>query len=120
MVARTNRTPTFILVGLFIVIFILSYNYWLSIKTNADLEQRLVSMGDKFTDLTNKKSSVDKQNDIFSNRIKFFEERSETNQQAINKKDEEMNEINRKLKESNSEVERLKVLNDESAAKLVC
>ena len=116
---RTNRTPAYILIGLIVIVFILSYNYYAAIKANNDLVKQLNSMAVRVSDATNKKATADKQNEALANRIKYFEERAETNQQAINKKDEEMNEVNNKLNDAQREIEMLKSINSENLNKLV-
>lgn len=119
MIARTNRTPTFVLAGLIIAVLVLTYNYWTSIKQNNELMKQLNNMAVRVTDITNKKATIDKQNEALSSRIKYFEERAEANQQAINKKDDEMNQLNNKLKEALSQSDSFKLKNDEFSSKLL-
>jgi septal ring factor EnvC (AmiA/AmiB activator) len=119
MITRTNRTPTFVLAGLIIAVLVLTYNYWTSIKQNNELMKQLNNMAVRVTDITNKKATIDKQNEALSSRIKYFEERAEANQQAINKKDDEMNQLNNKLKEALSQSDSFKLKNDEFSSKLV-
>ena len=81
--------------------------------------KQLNAMAVRVTDISNKKATIDKQNEAMSSRIKYFEERAEANQQAMNKKDDEMNQLNNKLKDALSQIDSLKLKNDENENTIV-
>lgn len=119
MLTRTYRTPAFVFIGLLVIIGILSYSYWDLVTQNNNLKLNLQTNEEKFNDVSIKKSSVDKQNEAYSNRIKYFEERIEQNNQALKKKDDEMSEVTQKLKDANDEIDKQKQTINDNQAKLV-
>ena len=119
MVQRHGRGSTFILVGLLLTIFVLAYNYWQLMNMNKTLNENLIQANSEISEVRTARDAGEKQNEICSERIKFFEERIETNQQSMKMKDNDLNDLSAKLKDLSNQVDRLKQELEDSQSKSV-
>jgi chromosome segregation ATPase len=96
---RNSKTPTFVIIGLCVLLLIFVYKYWNLSDQNNFLSERLISNEDKLSNLNEKKAYLEKQGDIASGKIKLFEEKINSYSDVMVKKDAEIAELRVKLKE---------------------
>ena len=103
---RNSRTPTFLLIAMLIVIVVLLYNYWTVLEKNEILKVNLYKSEEKLLTLNEKKINVEKENNVNSDRIKYFQNRVDALTQSVKKKDTEIDELNQQVKEKKEELEK--------------
>jgi chromosome segregation ATPase len=81
----------------------LSYNYWILSQKALYLKENLFIDEEKLTIISETKVSLEKQNEIYSSKIKQLQEDAETISSSISKKDSELDELNSKVKTLNEE-----------------
>ncbi len=96
---RNSKTPTFVFIGLCIILFVMTYNYWNLTEENNMLNQNIILAEDKITNLIEKKAYLEKQTDINSEKVKMFEDKIAGFSNVMLKKDSELNEIKTQLDE---------------------
>ena len=100
---KNSRTPSLLLISLIIVIFIITYNYWGLSQKATYLKENLIIDQEKLNILADTKSLLEKQNNIYTNKIKELQEKAESVSNTLTKKDREIDELNSKLKTLNEE-----------------
>ena len=59
---HSSKSPPFLLVGLFVVIAILGFNYWNASTKYAFSRKQVIQLGDKYQELNLKKQGIEKRN----------------------------------------------------------
>jgi uncharacterized protein HemX len=116
---KNGRTPSLLLVALIIVIFIISYNYWGLSQKASYLNENLIIDQEKLNILADTKGSLEKQNSIYANKIKELQEKAESVENTIKKKDTEIDELNSKNKYLKMENEKNLIELNELKSKVV-
>jgi hypothetical protein len=106
--SRATRYPPLIYIGLLLVIGMISFKYFKLAAFTSELKNQIYSSDERLNQYTFEKSSLEKEKEVCLGRIKFFEDRIEQNQQALNKKDSEINDLNQRLKDSEYRLEQHK------------
>jgi uncharacterized protein HemX len=120
MMIKNGRTPSLLLIALIIVIFIISYNYWGLSQKATYLKENLIIDQEKLNILADTKGSLEKQNGIYANKIKELQEKAESVDNSMKKKDTEIDELNSKNKLLQMDNEKnLNEIND-LKSKVVC
>jgi chromosome segregation ATPase len=96
---RLTRSPHLIIMGILFVISITSYKYWRLTTYTNELKEQIYANDERYNQYTFEKSSLEKDKEVCLGRIKFFEELVEKNQQALNKKSSEINDLGQRLKD---------------------
>ncbi|CAF1362161.1 unnamed protein product [Adineta ricciae] len=104
----SGRTPSFIVVGLVIIMFLLGLFYMSCSSKNTELRLSVEQFEDRIRSLTKKNSDADKKVDDMNSRKRELEEEKLNLQKQMEKKDSEINDLNTKLNEKNAEIESLK------------
>ncbi len=69
---KNGKIPTYIFVGLIVVLFIVSFNYWKLMEKNDMFKKSLYANEDKLNELIEKKVQVEKQIEVKSPQKKLF------------------------------------------------
>ncbi|UJR28618.1 hypothetical protein I4U23_009851 [Adineta vaga] len=104
----SGRTPSFIVVGLVIIMFLLGLFYMSCSSKNTELRLSVEQFEDRIRSLTIKNSDVQKKVEDISSRKRELEEDKMNVQKQMEKKDSEINDLNTKLNEKTVELQSLK------------
>jgi len=103
----SGRTPSFIVVGLVIIMFLLGLFYMSCSSKNTELRLSLEQFEERIRSLTIKNSDSEKKYDNLNSRKRELEEEKLTIQRQMEKKDSEINDLNTKLNEKLAELQSL-------------
>ncbi|CAF3478814.1 unnamed protein product [Rotaria sp. Silwood1] len=104
----SGRTPSFIVVGLVIIMFLLGLFYMSCTSKNTELRMSLEQFEERIRSLTIKNSDSEKKLDNIILRKRELDEEKLTIQRQMEKKDSEINDLNTKLNEKSAEIQSLK------------
>ncbi|CAM4865600.1 unnamed protein product [Rotaria socialis] len=104
----STRTPSFIVVGLVIIMLLLGLFYMSCSSKNNELRLSLEQYEERIRLLTIKNSDVDRKLENMISRKRELEEEKLTIQRQMEKKDSEVNDLNTKLNEKLAEIQSLK------------
>ncbi|CAF1003674.1 unnamed protein product [Rotaria magnacalcarata] len=102
------RTPSFIVVGLVIIMLLLGLFYMSCSSKNSTLRLSLEQYEERIRLLTIKNNDIDKKLENMISRKRELEEETLTIQRQMEKKDSEVNDLNTKLNEKLAEIQSLK------------
>ena len=97
--AHANRTPSFIFIGLLVVIGILGFNYWNVTTKNSTLSRKLNDMTDRFRKMSVDKTTAESRFEELNKRLKECEHELGTQKTRVTNKDEEINSLTNQLNE---------------------
>ncbi|CAF1067043.1 unnamed protein product [Adineta steineri] len=104
----SGRTPSFIVVGLVIIMFLLGIFYMSCSSKNSELRSSVEQFEDRIRSLTLKNSDLDKRIESINSRKHELEEEKLNIQKQMEKKDSEINDLNTKLNEKIADLQSLK------------
>ncbi|CAF1189271.1 unnamed protein product [Adineta steineri] len=104
----SGRTPSFIVVGLVIIMFLLGIFYMSCSSKNSELRSSVEQFEDRIRSLTLKNSDLDKKIESINSRKHELEEEKLNIQKQMEKKDSEINDLNTKLNEKIADLQSLK------------
>jgi len=104
----SGRTPSFIVVGLVIIMFLLGLFYMSCSSKSNELRMSLEQFEERIRSLTIKNSDAEKKIANINSRKHEIEEEKLTIQRQIEKKDSEINDLNTKLNERTAELQSLR------------
>ncbi|CAF0733901.1 unnamed protein product [Rotaria sordida] len=104
----SGRTPSFIVVGLVIIMFLLGLFYMSCSSKNTELRQSLEQFEERIRSLTIKNSDAEKKLESIISRKRELDEEKLAIQRQMEKKDSEINDLNTKLNEKLAELQSLK------------
>ncbi|CAF0968348.1 unnamed protein product, partial [Didymodactylos carnosus] len=104
----SGRTPSFILVGLIIILLLLGMYYMSCSSKNNELRISLEDFEERVRSLTMKNADYEHKIDTINTRKRDLEEEKVSIQRQTEKKDSEINELNIKLNEKLAELQSIK------------
>ncbi|CAF2929073.1 unnamed protein product [Rotaria sp. Silwood2] len=108
LINMSGRTPSFIVVGLVIIMFLLGLFYMSCSSKNTELRLSLEQFEERIRSLTIKNSDAEKKIENVISRKRELDEDILTIRRQMEKKDSEINDLNTKLNEKSAEIQSLK------------
>ncbi|CAF4395942.1 unnamed protein product, partial [Rotaria sp. Silwood2] len=108
LINMSGRTPSFIVVGLVIIMFLLGLFYMSCSSKNTELRLSLEQFEERIRSLTIKNSDAEKKIENVISRKRELDEEILTIRRQMEKKDSEINDLNTKLNEKSAEIQSLK------------
>lgn len=108
LVFRPGRGPSFILVGLVLVVIILFYSYWGVSSKNNKLLRDVSVLQDRLRVLAARKLTADKKGSALMTQITQLQEDKEQKDKAINSKDSKNSELTKSLQNKDSELSKFR------------
>ncbi len=105
---HASRTPSFIVVGLLVVIAILGFNYWNVSSKNSLLSEEIHEMSERLRLTAVRKLAIEKRNDALLQKVRECDSESERQKTIASRKEEEFNNINAQLTAKRSESDNMK------------
>ena len=116
---HAGRTPSFVVVGLMVVIAILGFNYWNVSSKNSLLAHELSDMTERLRIVAVKKMSIEKQHDALVLKSKEAENETGRQKTLLARKEEELEQVKRQLDAKADEIENLGGENGKCQSELV-
>ena len=91
--SNANRTPSFIFIGLLVVIAILGFNYWNVTSKNTTLSRKLTDMSDRLRQTSFDKTSAEARVEEISKRLVEIEKEITQHKQSVQQKGDEINSL---------------------------
>ena len=105
--ADSNRVQTFLAVGLFFGILLLSYNYWALSEERTLLSQKVKDSDAKYNDLNEKRSFIEKQIEANTNQIQTMEKKITESGDSLKTKDAEIEALLGKMNQTGLSIDSL-------------
>ena len=102
---NAGKTPSFIVIGLLVVIAILGFNYWNVSSKNSVLVRELAEMSEKLRLTSVKKLAIEKRNDALLSKVRENEADIEKHKTLSQRKEEEVANLNSQLDTRKSEAD---------------
>ena len=102
---NAGKTPSFIVIGLLVVIAILGFNYWNVSSKNSVLVRELAEMSEKLRLTSVKKLAIEKRNDALLQKVRENESDIEKHKTLSQRKEEEVANLNSQLDTKKSEAD---------------
>ena len=104
LVFRAGRGPSFILVGLVVVVIILFYSYWGVSSKNNKLLRDVSVLQDRLRVLAARKLTSDKKSSALVTQLTQVQDEKEKFEGALKSKDSQVSDIKARLKEKEQEL----------------
>ncbi|GAB1597249.1 hypothetical protein Ahia01_000001300 [Argonauta hians] len=119
-----GRSPSFFIVGLFLAVAILGFNYWSLSKRNHDLATQLLNMQDQLRLCISKRMNVERRGSNIVNELKKCETALDMDKNEVARKESELISLTEKLKNKEAQIgsdeTKLKEMNDVRLALKTC
>ena len=102
---NASRSPSFVIIGLLVVIAIIGFNYWNVSTRNSELRNTVLDMTDRLRLAGVKRLSIEKRNDALAEQLKQCRTDTEAQKSDISNKEQELNKVKDELDTKTKELQ---------------